>query len=913
MPSSFSSTSSNRLFSIGPPGALLTPSASPSVGPPDRPQPAKRPRLAGTPSSSTSATPSASNDLASPVDVHSARRASTLRVLNVWAQLAERYNKRLDEDDIVDLYSGAIIKDRGVLKGVSKDYNIGHFAQTDDGQEDPEVDQDQEDSEQDAEQDDDEDDELNTLPPRDTDDDPPISKKELLRGVPPLSVTTDAEDLRDFLEAEQRRRDLAGDEENDEDGMSQEELIALRKALEERSRKKEAAAADAADITSTEVPEEKEASATPTRDSTRSLPSDDESEDELGIWSRDESTAVHPIARNESEQGDFEAEQGVIELTEVDSDEEFEAILMRPPRPTRPSPPPPVSPPKQVQRSLQSLPDSRRGRSKSRTRARSKSKSRARSKSKGDPARSPIATPSRSPPAPLSPATPTLRSQSSRSPHRKQQRTAIPPFRRQQSPQLQLLTPPRSSSLIDLPPDIRAPSPLHGQAYPSQQTQLSMSQPQPREKSKPPKLKGNSDIKTSRKLVPEVLIVRRRKSADKEESIVSASDTEEERELADRIPPKDKGKDKEIPRQQGESYRETTFKPLGVTSRGQKRKRLASSTQNGGYHLQESPEHESSFQSHAYSMSRSSAKSPQLIDLSRPPEKHLSAPGQFGSAVPGPSRSFSFSSASTPRQHSPLPAPTYRPSGHGSIPPHPHDYDYNTTPLPHLHRQRHLSHPSPIYPPANRGTPGPLLPGHPPPPIDPLQTQQAHYLLAQAMHQLSYFMSATMPSYGAYTSSPGQPWQHPPSAYGTPAHAPSHDARAYHTPSSSLSQSALPPPSPLQPSVSPPVEEHRARSRARSKSRGRRVSFKLDNEEGSGSQDDDTNAQRHDSEQRLHKQAQESGKGKGKGKTPEVSKNPSRLENRGSPPRRDIPRGRTPGPPCRDECHAPRGRSVSRR
>ncbi|KIK90786.1 hypothetical protein PAXRUDRAFT_70420, partial [Paxillus rubicundulus Ve08.2h10] len=113
------------------------------------PQPAKRPRLAGTPSSSTSATPSASNDLASPVDVHSARRASTLRVLNVWAQLAERYNKRLDEDDIVDLFSGAIIKDRGVLKGVSKDYNIGHFAQTDDGQEDPEVEQDQEDSEQD--------------------------------------------------------------------------------------------------------------------------------------------------------------------------------------------------------------------------------------------------------------------------------------------------------------------------------------------------------------------------------------------------------------------------------------------------------------------------------------------------------------------------------------------------------------------------------------------------------------------------------------------------------------------------------------------------------------------------------------------------------------------------------------------
>ncbi|KIK90785.1 hypothetical protein PAXRUDRAFT_663590 [Paxillus rubicundulus Ve08.2h10] len=309
-------------------------------------------------------------------------------------------------------------------------------------------------------------------------------------------------------------------------------------------------------------------------------------------------------------------------------------------------------------------------------------------------------------------------------------------------------------------------------------------------------------------------------------------------------------------------------------------------------------------------MSRSSVKSSQVIDLSRPLEKDLSPPGQLASA---PSRSSSFSSASTPLQHSALPAPTYRPHGHGSIPPS-HDYDYNMTPLPHLHQQRHLSHPSPIHPPANRA-PGPLLPGHPPPPIDSMQTQQAHYLLAQAMHQLSYLMSATMPSYGPYTSSPGQPWQYPPSAYGTPANASSHNARAYHAPSSSLPHSALPPSSPLQPSVSPPIEEQRARSRARSKSRGRRVSFKLDNEVGSDTQDGDIDVPRQDGEQRLHKQAQESvkGRGRGKGKILEVPKNPSRLENRGSPPRRDIPRGRTPGPPCRDECHAPRGRSVSRR
>ncbi|KAF9221609.1 hypothetical protein BS17DRAFT_785042 [Gyrodon lividus] len=968
MPSLFSSTFSNRLFSSEPQRALLTPSASPSVGPPDRSPPAKRPRLAGTPSSSTSATPSAPNDLTTPADVHSARRASTLRVLNVWAQLAERYNKRLDEDDIVDLYSGAIVKDRGVLKGAGRDYNIGHFAQTDDDQEDPDVDQDQEDSEQDVEQDDDKY-ELNTLPPRETtaDDDPPISKKELLRGVPPLSATTDAEDLRDFLEAEKRRRELAGNEEDYGDDMSQEALTVLRKALAERSRKKEAAAAAVADVTPTEVPEENEVSVTPTRDSTRSLPSDDESEDELGIWARDESTAVHPIARNESEQDIFEVEQKVIELTDSDSDEEFEAILTRPPRPVK------LSPPKQFQQPLQLCLD-RRGRSKSRIRVCSKPKSGMRSKSKSRPARSPISTlscsPSRSPPATPPTITSALSSQFMHSPLLKKQQTPIPSFKHQQSPQPQLHTPPRSSSLIDLPQDtcdyvpftttsweeLRAPSPRN-QAHsdnqiqpqpessaplkrraktpslsspkatpksnpkvkavpldalqqcratprsPSLSSQPSTSQTKPRAKSKPPKLKDDSGSKATRKAIPEVLITHKRKAPVREKSTVSASDTEEEGE-------QDKGKDKEIICQQRESYRETTFKPLGVTSRGLKRKRIASSAAEN--------EQNSSFQSHVRSTSRSSVKAPQPNGPTTSLGNNWFTPGRSGPAVAGPSRSFSsFSSASTPLQ---FPASTYRPFDHGVIPPPSHGYDYNTTPLadpalplPRLHHQRHLSHPPHVYPPANQGTSGSLLPGHPLPPIDLIQTQQAHYLLAQAMHQLSYLMSATMPSYDAYTSSPGQPRQHqlPSSAYGTPVHAPTHPhgARPYHTPSSSVSHSTLPPSSPVQSSVSPPVEEHRAWSQARSKSRGRRVSFKLDNE-GSGDRDDDINTE-DVGEQRPRKQTQETRKGKGK--TVEVSNNPSRLEDRGSPPRRDISRGQTPGPPCRDECHAPRGRSVSRR
>ncbi|KAF8551681.1 hypothetical protein OG21DRAFT_248953 [Imleria badia] len=370
MPPTAPSDVPSRRFFTEPQRALLTPSASPSVGPPDRP-PAKRSRLRSTRSSSISATPSTSNESTSSADVNSARRASTLRVLNTWAQLAERYNKRLDEDDIIDLHRYVIIKDRGAVEGASKEYHIGHFTQADSDQEYPDPDQDQEDSEQD-----DDDNELNALPPSETatDDDAPISKKELLRGVPPLSATTDAEDLREFLEAEKKRRELVGDEEDEED-MSPEQLSALQEELDERVQKREAAVANRArEVASAERVLEGEVDTTPTRPSTRVPPSDDESEDELAVWAHDESSAVYPVARDESEQDVHEVEQEVIELTDSDSDEEFEAILTHPPRFTRVTPVP-VPYPKEVQQPLQSPPDSERGRSKSRTRSHSKIKS----------------------------------------------------------------------------------------------------------------------------------------------------------------------------------------------------------------------------------------------------------------------------------------------------------------------------------------------------------------------------------------------------------------------------------------------------------------------------------------------------------------------------------------------------------
>ena len=41
-----------------------------------------------------------------------------MRMLQVWDNLAERYNKPLDEDDIVDLRDLSFLKDRGVTRAV---------------------------------------------------------------------------------------------------------------------------------------------------------------------------------------------------------------------------------------------------------------------------------------------------------------------------------------------------------------------------------------------------------------------------------------------------------------------------------------------------------------------------------------------------------------------------------------------------------------------------------------------------------------------------------------------------------------------------------------------------------------------------------------------------------------------------
>lgn len=40
-----------------------------------------------------------------------------MKLLGVWSSLAERYAKPIDEDDIVDIVTGQVIQDRGVISG----------------------------------------------------------------------------------------------------------------------------------------------------------------------------------------------------------------------------------------------------------------------------------------------------------------------------------------------------------------------------------------------------------------------------------------------------------------------------------------------------------------------------------------------------------------------------------------------------------------------------------------------------------------------------------------------------------------------------------------------------------------------------------------------------------------------------
>ncbi|KAI0670801.1 hypothetical protein C8Q78DRAFT_1032030 [Trametes maxima] len=194
---------------------LITPSLSPPGSRifriPDRPPPPKRPRLSSTPSSSASTRLSSQP----PRDL---RLESSSRLFAFWDQLAERYNKPLDEDDIVDLGALDFLKDRGVTRSAARTYDIGSFADGDDGSSQAAEDEVESSAAEDNAPEDDSSDELDLISPPS----PVQQKLQYYRNwyVPPANDQDpeDAEAFREFEEAEKRRKELYGDEDEDEDG-----------------------------------------------------------------------------------------------------------------------------------------------------------------------------------------------------------------------------------------------------------------------------------------------------------------------------------------------------------------------------------------------------------------------------------------------------------------------------------------------------------------------------------------------------------------------------------------------------------------------------------------------------------------------------------------------------------------------
>ncbi|KAJ7771862.1 hypothetical protein B0H16DRAFT_1685717 [Mycena metata] len=161
---------------------------------PDAPSPTKRQRRSSTPRQPG---PSAS---ATPDELYIEREASARRMRDVWDQLAEKYSRRIDEDDIIDLVTGEIVKDRGVLSAETP-WKFGRFA-------DESVD----DSTGTDEEEDDDIDELDLFAE---------SPQVEIHGwtVPPVRKVdpADAKDLEEFMEAERRRREVGGEEESSEE------------------------------------------------------------------------------------------------------------------------------------------------------------------------------------------------------------------------------------------------------------------------------------------------------------------------------------------------------------------------------------------------------------------------------------------------------------------------------------------------------------------------------------------------------------------------------------------------------------------------------------------------------------------------------------------------------------------------
>ncbi|KDR82676.1 hypothetical protein GALMADRAFT_263131 [Galerina marginata CBS 339.88] len=296
---------------------LITPSASPppsqlSYRMADTP-PVKRQRLFSTPRRTIPEAPSSVSRPQSPQDVHKEREASKMRLLDVWASLAERYTRRLDEDDIVDIRTGEITRDNGFLRQ-SRKVDFGAIAA-------PSADDITADDSSDAPEEDDDEyglDELDAFAEED-----PVTfdseagnpdPEDLGRFVPlytPLDQA-DAEDLREFMDAERQRKELCGSDfdVNEDDAYYSEDAhsnhrseVGSSAGLEEDR----LSLGDEGEVDHAHSQEQEEdegvegANDGPAQLLKQALPIDLVSEDELDNWDVDEASIVHSVVKNEAE------------------------------------------------------------------------------------------------------------------------------------------------------------------------------------------------------------------------------------------------------------------------------------------------------------------------------------------------------------------------------------------------------------------------------------------------------------------------------------------------------------------------------------------------------------------------------------------------------------------------------------
>ncbi|KAK2465186.1 hypothetical protein APHAL10511_002540 [Amanita phalloides] len=180
------------------------------------------------------------------IDYVKERHAAMIRLFDVWSSLAERYAKPIDEDDIVDIVTGKIVQDRGVVSswdestkgfftGVGERKKKGNASKTGDRTQQREKEGAEEEGGERREDDGGGTDELDSFATEDVRDDAHGEVK--LRSKPVVIVPhLEAEDnitpvtdrvLEELTEVEKRRKELY----NDEVHSSDEDLEAYRVQL----------------------------------------------------------------------------------------------------------------------------------------------------------------------------------------------------------------------------------------------------------------------------------------------------------------------------------------------------------------------------------------------------------------------------------------------------------------------------------------------------------------------------------------------------------------------------------------------------------------------------------------------------------------------------------------------------------